>query len=145
MASATMPRSLLRTLLRQNFAKAVAVIYTGGTVAHVLRLIYRFTWQEMPYWPDWILSILGTVGVVGLVMFAREVDYRGTWERITHWLIVTHLGVSVVVHMWILAVHSHEVLAGFSLGYSYFGAVYFAFFAWRSWTMRMKPGAEIEC
>ena len=127
--------------LRSNFAKAVAVIYTGGTVAHGLRLIYRFTWQEMPYWPDWVLSILGTIGVAGLVMFARKVEYRGTWERITHWLIVAHLGVSVVVHMWILAVRSHEVLAGFSIGYSYLAATYFAFFAWRSWTMRLSPAA----
>ncbi len=131
-------------LLRANFAKVVALIYTAGTVAQVLRLIYRFTWQEMPYFPDWILSILGTIGVAGLVMFAREVDYRGTWELITHWLIVAHLGVSVAVHIWILAVHSHEVLAVFSLSYSYFAVVYFAFFAWRSWTMRLRPAAASE-
>ncbi|NNG15126.1 MAG: hypothetical protein HKM89_01510 [Gemmatimonadales bacterium] len=135
-------------LLRANFAKAVAVIYTAGTVAHLLRLIYRFTWQEMPYFPDGILSILGTIGVAGLVLFAREVDYRGAWERVTHWLIVAHLGVSVVVHMWILVVHSHELLAPFSFSYSYFAAVYFAFFAWRSWTMRLVPlaasGSEPE-
>ena len=139
-----MTQSRPRLLLRDNFAKAVALIYTAGTVAHVLRLIYRLTWQEMPYFPDWILSILGMIGVAGLVMFAREVDYRGTWERIPHWLIVAHLGVSVVVHIWILAVHSHEVLAVFSFSYSYFAAVYFAFFAWRSWTMRLKPAAASD-
>jgi hypothetical protein len=55
---------------------------------------------------------------------------------------VVHLGSSILVHIWILAVNSHRVLAMFSLGYSYFAAVYFAFFAWRSWTIRLRaPGS----
>jgi len=68
-----------------------------------------------------------------------EVLYRGWWEKATHWLIVVHLSVSVVVHVWILAVRSHEVLSVFSYGYSYAALAYFAFFAWRSWTMRLRP------
>ncbi len=49
-----------------------------------------------------------------------------------------HLSISVVVHVWILAVRSHEVFKVFPYGYSYLAAAYFAFFAWRSWTLRLE-------
>jgi hypothetical protein len=121
--------------------RVVAVIYTGGTVAHLIRLIFQYT-GDIPFFIDWLLVLLGPIGVVGLTLGADRVDYRGRWERVVHWLIVVHLGSSILVHIWILAVNSHRVLAVFSLGYSYFAAIYFAFFAWRSWTIRLRaPGS----
>lgn len=120
--------------------RIVAVIYTGGTVAHLLRLALDFTWRDMPFFVDWLLVVLGPVGVAGLVASRERIRYRGAWERATHWLIVAHLSVSVAVHVWILAVGSHRVLAPFPYGYSYFALVYFAFFAWRSWTVRLSVG-----
>lgn len=53
-------------------------------------------------------------------------------------MIVVHLSVSVAVHVWNLAARSHEVLSVFPYGYSYLTAAYFAFFAWRSWTLRLR-------
>jgi hypothetical protein len=128
----------LPELLRTVSPKIVALIYTGGTVAHLFRLAVGFTWRDMPFLVDWILVILGPIGVVGLVWLKDEVLYRGWWERSTHWLIVVHLSVSVVVHIWILAARSHEVLRVFPYSYSYLALAYFAFFAWRSWTMRLR-------
>ncbi len=128
-----------RSLLRRSFGPLVAVVYTGSTLAHVVRLVVRFSFEDMPFFPDWGVVLLGTPGVIGLVAYAREVDYRGAWEKIVHWLTVVHLGVSVLLHAWILLVRSHEMLSVFSLEYSYFALGYFGFFAWRSWTMRMKP------
>jgi hypothetical protein len=126
-------------LLRKASPKIVALIYTGGTVAHLFRLAVGFTWRDMPFFIDWILVVLGPIGIVGLVCLKNEVLYRGWWERATHWLIVAHLSISVLVHVWILAVRSHEVLSVFPYGYSYAALAYFAFFAWRSWTMRLRP------
>lgn len=34
------------------------------------------------------------------------------------------------------------MLSVFSLEYSYFALEYFGLFAWRSWTMKMKPTEE---
>ncbi len=119
--------------------KVVAIIYTAGTAAHVLRLAARFELEDMPFFPDWGLVILGSYGVTGLVVFSGQVEYRGNWEKITHWLITGHLLLSIIVHIWILAVRSHEVLSVFGFGYSYFAVLYFGFFAWRSWTMRLEP------
>ena len=129
----------LASHLRAVSPRIVAVIYTGGTIAHFFRLAVGFTWRDMPFFVDWVLVVLGPIGVVGLVWLKDEVLYRGWWEKATHWLIVVHLSVSVVVHVWILAVRSHEVLSVFSYGYSYAALAYFAFFAWRSWTMRLRP------
>lgn len=129
----------MRRILRGSFTKIVALIYTAGALFHVARVTFRLGWQDFPFLPDWILVIAGFWGATGLIVFAREIEYRGTWEIITHWLIVFHLLVSVGLHVWILAVWSHEILRVFSIEYSYFGFVYFAFFAWRSWTMRLSP------
>ena len=131
-------RGVLLGLLRIVFPKVVAIIYTGGTVAHILRLIFRPDLTEMPFWIDWVLVILGPIGVIGLIVFSKQLHYRGRWEHITHWLIFVHLAISVVVHAWIIAVRSHDAVSVFGYNYSYFAALYFAYFAWRSWTMRLK-------
>jgi hypothetical protein len=88
---------------------------------------------------DWLLVVLGPIGLAGLIAFHRQIRYRGRWEHITHWLIVVHLGASVVVHVWILVAQSHAVLSVFPPDYSDFAVVYFAFFAWRSWSLRLEP------
>lgn len=128
-----------RRVLRRTFSRLVAIVYTGGTLAHAVRLVVRFGFDEMPFFPDWGVVLLGTPGAIGLYLFRDEIEYRGGWERLVHWLIFAHLSVSVLVHVWILAVRSHEMLAVFSLEYSYFALLYFALFAWRSWTLRLKP------
>ncbi len=138
MKNANMAQHPFLKFYRMTFWKVVAIIYTAGTVAHVLRLAARFELEDMPFFPDWGLVILGSYGVTGLVVFSGQVEYRGNWEKITHWLITGHLLLSIIVHIWILAVRSHEVLSVFGFGYSYFAVLYFAFFAWRSWTMRLE-------
>ncbi len=130
---------MTRPHFRTTFAHVVAAIYTAGTVFHVVRVIIRLGIEDMPFLPDWILVVLGSYGAAGLIRFHGQVDYRGRWELVTHWLIVAHLSVSVALHAWILLVQSHAVLSVFSIEYSYFGAAYFGFFAWRSWTMRLVP------
>ena len=92
----------------------------------------------MPFVIDWLLVPLCTYGVVGLVLFRREIAFRGRWERPIHWLIVGHLAITVVMHLGILATASHRVLAVFPYGYSYLAVLYFGFFAWRSWTIRFR-------
>ncbi len=132
-------RGVFLGLLRRVFPRVVSLTYTGGTVVHILRLILRFDLKFMPFEVDWVIVTLGPIGVTGLIVFSKHIYYRGRWEHITHWLIVIHLFISVVVHAWILAVRSHDVVSVFPYSYSYFAVLYFAYFAWRSWTMRFKP------
>jgi hypothetical protein len=116
---------------------AVAVLYSGGSVAQLLKLIYNFPWQEMPFIIDWVIVILGTIGVTTLATQTRNIDYRGRWEMPLHFVIIVHLGVSVVLHLWTLYVQNHDLYAAFPVEYSYFALAYFVFFAWRSWTVNL--------
>ena len=116
---------------------AVAAVYSGGMIAQFLKLVYDFPWQEMPFVIDWLIVSLGTIGVATLLMQTRRIDYRGSWERPIHFIIIAHLGISVVLHLWTIYVQNHDLYAAFPLEYSYFAFVYFAFFAWRSWTVRL--------
>ena len=123
---------------RKSFGRVVAVVYTGGTVAQVLRLLFTFSLHDMPFWIDWALVVLGSYGGIGLLVFARQVAYRGVWEKVVHGLIAAHLLVSVAVHAWAIVAHDHAMFAVFPYGYSFFATAYFAAFAWRSWTMRLR-------
>lgn len=42
-----------RRVLRRTFSRLVAIVYTGGTLAHAVRLVVRFGFDEMPFFPDW--------------------------------------------------------------------------------------------
>lgn len=70
-------RSVFLELLRAVFPKIVAMIYTAGTVVHILRLIFRFHVTDIPFEVDWVIVVLGPVGVVGLIVFSKH--YRLPW------------------------------------------------------------------
>jgi len=121
---------------------AVAVLYSGGSVAQLLKLIYDFPWQEMPFVIDWLIVVLGTIGGTTLAIQIRNIAYRGWWEKPVHFLIIVHLGVSVALHLWSIYVGNHDLYAAFPIEYSYFALVYFVFFAWRSWTVTLIVDAK---
>ena len=116
----------------------MAVLYTGGSVAQLLRIIYDFPLQEVPYLIDWAIVILGLVGATTLVVQRHRIDYRGWWEHPVHFLIITHLIASVALHLWAIYIQSHDLFAVFPLEYSYLALIYFVSFAWRSWTVELQ-------
>ncbi|MDH3266740.1 MAG: hypothetical protein OEM25_07230 [Gammaproteobacteria bacterium] len=117
---------------------AAAALYTGGTVAQLLKLFLSFSWTDMPFVIDWVIVVLGSIGACGLIWFQGAIAYRGVWERIVHWAIVLHLVASVALHVWTIGQGNHELYAAFPREYSYFAVVYFGLFAWRSWTVRLQ-------
>lgn len=120
---------------------ATAVLYTGGAVAQILHLVLDFPWREMPFLMDWIIIVIGSLGVVGLSLSWRRIAFRGAWEKVVHLLIAIHLLASVVTHVWAIVVRHHEMFGAFPDGYSYFAAAYFGLFAWRQWTVRFVAAA----
>jgi len=106
-------------------------------------LIYDFPWQEMPYFIDWIIVVLGSIGATTLALQTQRIRYRGWWEKPVHFLIILHLGISVALHLWAIYIRSHDVFSAFPFEYSYFALTYFLFFAWRSWTLKLlSTGAK---
>ncbi len=126
-----------KRLLQRLGLHAAAVLYTGGSVAQLAKLIYDFPWEQMPFVIDGLIVVLGAAGAVTLVAVSNKVDYRGRWEKPVHYLIIAHLSASVVLHVWTIYVGNHDLYAAFPREYSYFALTYFAFFAWRSWTIRV--------
>ena len=118
---------------------AVALLYTGGAIAQLLKLVVDFPWQSMPFIIDWVIVVLGCVGAATLTVQTKRIAYRGVWERPVHFLIIIHLSVSVALHLWTIVEASHDLYSAFPYSYSYFALVYFAFFAWRSWTVKSLP------
>ncbi len=126
-----------KRLLRKHGLHAVAVLYTGGSIAQLAKLMYDFPWVQMPFVIDGLIVVLGVIGAVTLVSVSNNVDYRGRWEKPVHYLIIAHLSASVALHVWTIYVGNHDLYAAFPREYSYFALTYFAFFAWRSWTLRV--------
>ena len=115
-----------------------AVLYTGGSIRQLLRVITNFQLQNLPYVVDWAIVVLGSIGAVTLVRLTARIVYRGRWEKSVHFIIILHLVLSVVLHAWAILVHSHDVFGFFPVEYSYFALLYFVFFAWRSWTIKVR-------
>ena len=77
-------RGVFLGLLRIGFPKVVAMIYTGGTIAHVLRLIFQPDLTDMPANEGQLASETTLTGV-SLGFFPcwpsqhAEADTRATW------------------------------------------------------------------
>jgi hypothetical protein len=82
----------------------------------------------MPFVIDWLIVAPGTVGVATLAINTWNIDYRGRWEKPVHFLIIAHMGVSVMLLAWTIYVHYHDLYAVFQPEYSYFALAYFPVF-----------------
>ncbi len=109
----------------KTFARLALVPYIGGTVIHILRLIYNFSIDEMPFEADWLVVIIGGYAGLGLIVYADRIPFHGLLDKIVYGLLIFHLDGSVILHAYILWVGSHEVLNVFSYGYSFFAVAYF--------------------
>ncbi len=109
----------------KTFARLALVPYIGGTVIHILRLIYNFSIDEMPFEADWLVVIIGGYAGLGLIVYASRIPFHGLLDKIIYGLLIFHLDGSVILHAYILWVGSHEVLSVFSYGYSFFAVAYF--------------------
>jgi len=109
----------------KTFARMALLPYIGGTIIHILRLVYDFPLDAMPYEADWLVVIIGGYGGLGLIVYAHKIKFQGLWDKIIYGLLIFHLDGSVLFHAYILWIGSHEVLNIFSYGYSFFAVGYF--------------------
>lgn len=119
------PRHQWSSLYFKSFARVCLLPYVGGTVIHVLRLIYRFPVTELPAEVDWVVVIVGGYAGLGLIVFARRIPFTGVCDKIAYGLLIFHLDGSVLLHAYILLTWNHRVLGIFPYGYSFVAAAYF--------------------
>jgi len=114
----------------KTFARLALLPYIGGTVIHILRLIYNLPIDEIPFEADWLVVIVGGYAGLGLIVYANRIPFQNLVDKIIYGLLIFHLDGSVILHAYILSVGSHEVLNVFSYRYSFFAVAYFMGFGY---------------
>ncbi len=102
----------------------------------ILRLIYNFPIDEIPFEVDWLVVIIGGYAGLGLIIYASRIPFQNLIDKIIYGLLIFHLDGSVILHAYILWAGSHEVLNVFSYGYSFFAVAYFMGFGY--YVFRLK-------
>ncbi len=116
---------MTKTFYFRTFSKVAILPYIGGTVAHTLRLIYKFPIVETPFWIHWVIVFLAGYASFGFIFHVNKIKFRGVIEKIIYGLVIFHLGGSVIMHAYSLAAQNNNWMGIFSLEYSYFALLYF--------------------
>ncbi len=118
-------QSMTKTFYFRTFAKVAIIPYIGGTIAHTLRLIYKFPIVEAPFWIHWVIVLLGGYVSLGFVFHVSKIKFHGIIDKVLYGIVIFHLGGSVVMHAYSLIVQNNNWMGVFSLEYSYFALIYF--------------------
>ena len=109
----------------KTFARLAMLPYVGGTVIHILRLIYDFSIEEIPFEADWLIVIIGGYSGLGLIIYANKIPFKNLLDKIIYGLLIFHLDGSVILHAYMLLTGSHDILSIFPYWYSFFAVGYF--------------------
>jgi len=116
---------MTKTFYYRTFAKVAIVPYVGGTIAHILRLIYKFPIEEAPFWIHWIVVLFGGYASIGFIFHVKKIKFKGIIDKLLYGLVIFHLGGSVIMHTYSLVVQNNNWMGVFSLEFSYFAIFYF--------------------
>ena len=116
---------MTKTFYFRTFAKVAIVPYIGGTIAHTLRLIYKFPIVEAPFLIHWVVVLFGGYASVGFIFYISKIKFSGIIDKLLYGLVIFHLGGSVIMHTYSLVVQNNNWMGRFSLEYSYFAIIYF--------------------
>jgi hypothetical protein len=116
---------------------STALLYTGGALFHFIRVLTGFSPTDIPLFIDWVIAIAALYGGFGFLFYFRAFSNSKSWRRVVVGIMVFHLLMSAVVHVYIIVTQSHVVLSIFPVTYS--AAAFFAFlgFAWVAATSRL--------
>ena len=115
----------MNTLYFRSFARVCLLPYIGGTIIHILRLVYHLPITEIPVEVDWVVVTVGGYAGLGLIIFANRIPFKNIWDKIAYGLLILHLDGSVIIHTYILYAGNHSVLGVFPYWYSYVAVGYF--------------------
>ncbi|MHC4306645.1 MAG: hypothetical protein ACYS15_13575 [Planctomycetota bacterium] len=121
---------------RWSFPCLTAVLYTGGALIHLIRVLTGFSPTESPLFIDWVIALAALYGGFGFLIYFRAFGPCRNWRRAVVAIMVFHLLASAVVHIYIIVTQSHAILGIFPVAYS--TAAFFAFLglAWVAATSR---------
>ena len=115
----------MRAFYYKTFARVCLLPYIGGTVIHLLRLIFGFPIEEIPFEVDWVVVLIGGYAGLGLLIFASDIPFKSVWDKVAYGLLVFHLDGSVILHTYMLIAGDHHALRVFPYWYSFVALGYF--------------------
>lgn len=115
----------MKSFYFKTFLRVSLLPYIGGTIAHILRLIYNLPIGQMPWFIDWFIILIGGYGGLGLILFAKKIPFKNIGDKIAYGLLIFHLNGSVIFHAYMLLTKNHDPLSVFSFNYSFFALAYF--------------------
>jgi len=115
----------MRAFYYKTFARVCLLPYIGGTVIHLLRLIFRFPIEEIPFEVDWVVVLVGGYAGLGLLIFASDIPFKSVWDKVAYGLLVFHLDGSVILHTYMLITGNHHAIRIFPYWYSFIALGYF--------------------
>ena len=101
------------------------VPYIGGTVAHTLRLIYKFPIVDTPFWVHWVIVLLGGYASLGFIFHVFKIEFQSIVDKILYGLVILHFSSSFIMHAYSIVVQNNNWMSVFSIEYSYFALFYF--------------------
>ena len=122
----------------KTFARVCLLPYIGGTIIHILRIIYDFPIEEIPLEIDWFIVVIGGYGGLGLIIFANKILFKNVWDKIAYGLLIFHLDGSVILHAYILLVGNHDILNIFPYWYSFIAIGYFLALGYYVFTLNKR-------
>jgi hypothetical protein len=126
---------------RWSFPRLTAVLYACGALLHVLRVLKAFPVTAAPFFIDWLIAALALYGGLGFLLNFREFGGSTSWRRVITGIMVVHLLISAILHVYIIATRSHAVLGLFPVAYSVGAIFVFLGFASVAATSRL-PAVE---
>jgi len=122
----------------KTFARVCLLPYIGGTIIHILRIIYDFPIEKIPLEIDWFIVVIGGYGGLGLIIFANKILFKNVWDKIAYGLLIFHLDGSVILHAYILLVGNHDILNIFPYWYSFIAIGYFLALGYYVFTLNKR-------
>ncbi len=122
----------------KTFARVCLLPYIGGTIIHILRIIYDFPIEKIPLEIDWFIVVIGGYGGLGLIIFANKILFKNVWDKIAYGLLIFHLDGSVILHAYILFVGNHDILNIFPYWYSFIAIGYFLALGYYVFTLNKR-------
>ncbi|SRR5258706_1488531 len=128
----------------KTFARVCLLPYAGGTIIHLLRLIYNFPYEELPWVVDWVIVLIGGYAGLGLILYINKIPFKNKWDKIFYGLLIFHLDGSVLLHAYVLISGNHHLLDIFPYWYSFIAVFYFAAFGYYVIRLNIRLNASLK-
>ncbi len=128
----------LESFYADTFARAAATIYCMGIIVLILSLVGILPITEMPNFIHYVIILFAGYSGIGFIVYRRKVRFKNILDKIVFGLIIFHLIVSVILHIYSIIANSNEWIRAFPAWYPNLAIVYFAAFAYYSFRLNFR-------